>query len=670
MAIRIKAHRKDPDPPRRASLPAIHARRNGKISFRDHEGLSHTIDREHLALITSTFIQEHDDWRQGWIAKANAMWDIWNNLQDWSAKEDWQSRLFIPKGFNVIEQGTAMTERALIDQPDYLAVEPAEEGNKLADGLARYWTEEIKWHWLPQNLNAPYTFSTMAQTSYIQGMSWWLKLRYVMRERVKLELAAQATQRDRFRGEPTTPEPALQIVAIPNSVVDGALIWDLIPTERVFFDHRNWKHEHGAEPKPLYWIHREFPDRAQVMALADLGEYDGEAIDRLKDTHISSDPLGYEEELDRRKNVSYETTKFRPRIMTDEHWGHIVDDNGDILAMDMLWSVGNQKEIILPPVPNPLYSRKIPAIAFGCIPVPGMPLYWRSLIESVSGLNRGINNIINMQLDSYASTIMGQVAVKPDFLLTPDDLEQHPLKTWLLKMNAPQDTIRWQQPGSAILDTIQILNLLDRMFQNGAFVNDFLTGSTSNPREVTATEVLEKGQQAAAAFSRIVGIQEREGFGRAVGLTYDFLLQYHIPGRTKRTAEVFGNAINRLDMMSDAERMAFLSGDFNFRFWGITAAIRQSQYLASLLRFLEILSGGAAALGANLPEIGREISKALHLNPDMVFSGQAPIQVQGQGEQGSPPKPPEAPGKTPGPMSLANTIGGQGPQGQGQPVAF
>ena len=76
-------------------------------------------------------------------------WDAFNCKQDYTKKDDWQSKIFLPKTNTFIEQATSAIKKALVYNPNlkFFSVEGVEEKDKktapLIEDLIKFWFKRI-----------------------------------------------------------------------------------------------------------------------------------------------------------------------------------------------------------------------------------------------------------------------------------------------------------------------------------------------------------------------------------------------------------------------------------------------------------------------------------------------------------------------------------------------
>jgi len=267
--------------------------------------------------------------------------------QDWSHKQTGQSTEFLPKASATTEQFSAFFKRGLVQFGDYFSV------NAIRDGVLKPW--EIKellkcfLHKMPDG-NKFVSFPVVLGDGIKNA---------VMESLVILKIHGRKVEERDFtfeRGGPFLEEEIGEprVVARPDKLEERInrpwkLIIDVVRGEDYFPDPTG---------RNLYEIHRSERDLHEVIELAEQGIYDIDAVEEIKGSFTETE----EERLrtrEQNQNVS-QPPDFRKRVVIDEYWGDILDQDGKIAHKNIVAAVANDRFLIREPEPNPFWHQESP----------------------------------------------------------------------------------------------------------------------------------------------------------------------------------------------------------------------------------------------------------------------------------------------------------------------
>ena len=499
-------------------------------------------------------------------------WDLWENRVDFSDKEDWQAKLWVPKVFSAVEQGTSLIQRALLDVPESFGMEGVDEVDRQLAGI---WRPLIKL--MMDRAKFPYKFADAAKIGFITGIAGYLKFRWVTTQVPMLSSLGFAEG---------APAPVFTNAEHSFLAIDMVMPWNI---------------RRDPESKPRenfsgsYLYHSEWKTRATLQAMAQSG-WDAAKIAELLQSKTPATGDLTTIQIEEREKF-YETGKahkFRVPYMIDEGWLDILDENGDVVFPNALM-VHSHDKIVFGPHPNPLWQtdlstgrRKWPFLAASPIVHP-FRFEGRGIVEQDAGLATLFSNVFMLWADSLNWSVNKPTEVNQDALVDWEDLEHIPGRLWV-KHGPEQALMPADVGGVNTNEVLASLNYIDQNRQNVNFITDFAVGLPGARSEVTKGETQIKTAQSMAIFETMG--KNLEQLGRdAAEMCYGFGLQFIDQSSNPNFERLLGPARGAiLAQMSPQERIEALQGQFDFKFTGISQALIKSDQLQKLMQFATLAS--------------------------------------------------------------------------------
>lgn len=506
--------------------------------------------------------------RERWIQ----LWKLWLNEVDFPGKEDWQTKLWVPKVFTAVEQATALIQRSLLDSSDTFGIDGFDLRDKQL--AAKLWGPLLKL--FLNNAGLVYKFSDACKTGFITGVAGYLKLRPVSVTVPRLMSAQvdQATQ---------SVLPSFQYGKRSFLALDFVLPWNIYRDP----DSRPRENFSGT-----YLYHCEWKDRAALRAMLAFG-WDPEAVGRLLSSPDKGAHNPYATDMQRReweqKQYSYERHKFRNAYLVDECWLDILDENGDVIFPNALM-VHSNGTILYGPVDNPIWAtdlntgrRKWPFVAGAPIIHPAR-FEGRGIAEQDAPLASLYSNVFMLWADGLNWKINPPTEIHQDALVDWEDLDHYPGKLWV-KHTGDQALSPARIGEMNTGEIMAALEYIDRVRQNSNFVTDFAIGLPGSRSEITKGEVQIKTAQSLAIFEAMG--KNLEQLGRnIVELAYDMILQFFDEYSDPQIGRILGpEAQFFLSQMPLEQRIEALQGNYDFIFTGVTQALQKADQLQRILQF-------------------------------------------------------------------------------------
>jgi len=505
--------------------------------------------------------QESEDARTTRQEVWDKCWNAFNCYQDYSKKEDWQSKIFIPKANTFVEQATSAVKKALVYSPDmqFFNIEGVDEKDKkyapLVQKLIKFWFKRIDF---------VSTFTNATRVAFITGYS-----------PVKLFWKKEPV----YKIEKNLDEKG-NITLSPEKTYDSKLCIVPIDPYNMFPD----PYTDGIN-KPKYRIERSWVDLADIKRLAEEGIYKN-VNDLLNDYA----PDEYKKTLERLGIDTDNASEYRKKVLIYEFWGDIYDKDGDLQYENCLAVVANEKYLLRGPIDNPFWHKRSPYIDVIPRPYP-FRVYGQGLIEFILNLQFAINNFANMIMDDLNIAIMKAFEADINRIENPEDLRSIAPGDIIKTQSGTTPAIRPIFTGdtSGIQIALNALYLLDREAQNNTGVTENLIGAPTSKGRPTAKEISIKTAQALGIFDSMARELEEKALSKMVEMSYFLILQFMDDFSSPTIQNILGDEGLFLVNMDTDQRKAEIMGNYNFQASGISIMFDRQEMAEKLLTLLGII---------------------------------------------------------------------------------
>jgi len=350
-----------------------------------------------------------------------------------------------------------------------------------------------------------------------------------------------------------------------------------------------------------YVIHRIKMDLADYKRLVRQGVYRAESLNDLISDFEHQD-LEYREKL-REGVTDVPKPAFRKEVELLEFWGDVDNAKGERVLENVTFTVANRKVLARLPIKNP-YRHGKPPFIWGPIFEKYGSTYHEGFVDGVLGIARMINENLNLTLDANTAASMKAFEVNLDYIHNPTSLKSgiYPGKTIQVKgVPSGMQAIRELNLGEVSPSAQFIQTFLDREFQNGTGINEFI-GAFSTAGSKTATETKVKAGQSQSFTQSVAQNIEDNNLEPLIEMVYSYMLQYN--------PEIFG------------ERVAAVSAEklkFQFVAKGISKILMQSQELNELFSWIGMVSKTPIASALNWRGIAEMSVRLINQDPDKVL---------------------------------------------------
>ncbi len=455
--------------------------------------------------------------------------DCWRVFQEkepesYGFKEEWQSRVKIPKPYSSVMFGAAAVQKAF--SPDFLTIE--KENDEYAE---KFWKS---------------TLDTQLDNRHADFVT-----RYVDATIMALAVGQSSE-------------------IIPRFDANSGLMLDLVEP---------WKIDRDPDAPPrdpqggLYWIHKEWLDYHVLLAGEQSGKYHD--VSRVKDVRENSDnPMMTKEAIARRKNQIWSRSKFRKMILTSEFWGTVLAPNGEELIPSGTMTVAGDRLIEIPRK-SPYNRLRWPGVSFSAMP--DLLTYGgRGLLEGIITLWESMCNIMCLHEDALKYIVNPPSEINVDNLVDPTDVDDWPGKKYLSRQSMHgQQTVRSIDRPDATNSVLANLQYHDQIFQRGSMVTDAVQGLPGYRAEVTAHEAAQNLDQSMGVFG-LMGNNLEAGAIAALDMVVDVL------GSFASIEDLWPGVPNELKaaIMQQGAQMPPLRGNFSI------SGMQELMQRADTLRYL------------------------------------------------------------------------------------
>ncbi|MFH1952573.1 MAG: hypothetical protein ABIL06_13250 [Pseudomonadota bacterium] len=386
-------------------------------------------------------------------AVQNDCWNVYNENEplSYTDKDEWQSRIIVPKPHQAVQYGAAAVKKAFT--PKFLSI-----GNAQNKTAADFWQKVME-----QQLNEQHS-----------------KFSLMFTDAVTMSLAVGISQE-----------------MIPRWTYGKGLEFSLVEPWKI---HRDPDALSRDSQSGMFWIHQEWLDYFVLKQ----GEQAGKYFDVKRVKEVSGedpdDPFLTKEAIRARKEQIWDDrSKFRKLILTSEFWGIVLSPNGEVLLPRATYTIAGGR-VIQKPKTSPYRKLRWPGIAFS--PLPDILRFGgRGLLEGVLTVWEAMNNIMCLHQDYLQWVVNPPTEINVDGLVDPEDVEMWPGKNYLTRDTVSgQQVVRSVQRRSRTNDVLSNMQYYDQQFQRGSFVTDAVQGLPGYRQDMTYREAAMNLDQAMGVY--------------------------------------------------------------------------------------------------------------------------------------------------------------------------
>ena len=383
-------------------------------------------------------------------------WEIYqeNPPPNYSFKEDWQSKVVIPKPFGAVQFGMAAVKQAF--SPNFLSIE---------------------------------------DTRHPKIAAFWRKLMETQLDRAHGQFVTRFTMAS---GMGFAVGQSFEVIPIwrPGRGLDFSLV-------------EPWKIQRDPDALPLapqsgmFWAHEEFQDLWYLRQQEVSGRY--VHTSELSVGEEAQNPHNYH--MDRTRTAElrrqlWQRNQYRQSILTREYWGTVLDTKGNLLHPSLVYTVAGNR-VIQQPRATPYPTLRWPGSSFS--PLPNFLRYeGRSLLQSVRSLWYFMCNLKALHIDYLNWVTNPMLEIEQQRLIDQDDISPYPGREYLVKSSQNgQPAVRTVDRRFTTNEILANTMAADQDFQRGTFITDPIQGLPGFRQQITARESAQNLQQSLTVFSII-----------------------------------------------------------------------------------------------------------------------------------------------------------------------
>lgn len=589
--------------------------------------------------------------QEAWHAKRNRMYlnsqnfEMYHHRQDWRHKKSGQSREFLPKLSNAVEQMTYFMQQGLVDQKDWFSVERAPG---VQDDL---FTEDVIKKILGSQLkkNNIYNFIGDSIKMGALGSLMICKIygEYKSSHKYMVNKDPESIQPDKLeRVSKKRWQLKIDLVRQENYYPDPEPESNLYTIEDIPMDYHD-----------LLRIAQENPD-----------EYDIEAIKTLSEYRDFYDQARKSREND--QNITYENAR-RKRVLVTELWGTIVDQDGNVIMTDCICAMGNKTTLIRKPKKNSSWTGNRPYVSAPITRVPHS-VWHRAAMDAAAALNQAENELFNLMLDGGMMSVHGIKQIREHWLDDPTQISDGIGPGDVLRTNTacpPGQKVLERIDTSAVpQDGMNMWNLLDHEFQSSALTSESRSGQISQ-RQVKATEIVASNQSINGIFGGMIKGVEEEYVAPTLSQSWLEIAQHLKEVDEDELKALLGEPTAlKILSLSPQEIFARCANGNKFKVFGLSMTLNKMVDFKKIGALLQTISGSPELMAAfsqkyDISKLLIEIVKSLDIDEDKIEKSPDALTGQGVGASGGGPGSPSPqaspqPGQQPDVQSQIPQIAG------------
>lgn len=581
----------------------------------------------------SVFIQRRNIW--------DDCWKLYRGLDNFDAKQDWQSKIVLPKAFTSVKMATNTIKRLLSAAKKPWDIESVNPDDLVTTLRAEQMTDLTK-HFMDKAYFLK-EFSEGLESSFITGIGvwklWWgmvpRKSVKVITEMVPASGGYQAGGPQEphtiLGGEPP-PQQALPPVGQPRfgyreqdtsqyptqlpseylnpSGLPGQVAGPSAPQNYLMVPKKRVVEEETQEgrlflravdPYNFYWLPGSKLNRFvgtiedveipkwELIKMAEAGIFPMDKVERIQSKRIDErykmSNLRFSETVMTQNGPNAETAV----VTLTEYYGPLVWD-GKIIEEYAHVIMANDSVILLMQK-NPFLHKKAPYIAFSPLNLP-FRTEGVGLIEMVRFIDKALSQLANLSVDTLVYRLLPLFEVTPEALENPEDLETGMVPGKILRKNLAHAGIPAIKPvefSDVSSGSTQVWAALDRSHQEGALISDIAEGLPRFRGAQTATETQAMSQQSESFMGGMAADIEKDALEPMVTMAMDLVFQFLDTSNDPRVASILGVGADVLKGMTREDILEMISGDYSVKVSGITGQIMKSEMLQNLVQFMNLI---------------------------------------------------------------------------------
>ncbi len=560
----------------------------------------------------------------------NECWALYRGQEDQSNKEDWQSKIVLPKAWGTVKQAVNVMKRLLQVQQTPWTLEPynaddeAEtlKAEKMMD-LAKLFLEKARFQQV---------FEEILEPAFIMGLGvgkagWALLPRLRMRvqtQYVPTQMPTASPQAGMFAPPPPGPladqdarlypqqmpyelTGAPGALSAPGPVPPAQQQIALVPQKQIVQEEilEGQLTLHAVDPYNFYWLpgsklnrwvgtieEIEIP-KWELLKMAKLGVFDEEKVRAIKD--LGNMRLDQVQEQQFLRFNEFPRTAQAPDsaagdVKITEFYGPLVIDGE--LDEEYAHIIIANDSVVLYDGKNDKWFRQPPYVGFSPLSLPfrteGM-----GLVEMVRSIDKALNQIVNLGVDTLLFRLLPIFEYSADFYENPEDIRTGLTPGKILRRSAMagqgQSGLVPVEFNDVSPGAMQVAGVLDRAHQEGGLVSELQQSLPrwSGAQTATETEAIQQNQN--SFFGAMAADIEAGVIAPLVEMCIQLIMQFIDTANDPRVASVLGVDAAILAGMPREEIFEMIQGDYQVQVRGLTAQLEKAEMLQNLVQFMNLI---------------------------------------------------------------------------------
>ncbi len=594
------------------------------IVVHDSAGISHT-ESEIVQIVEQDKLRSTDVRRERSIQN-RLNWRFFHGGQDWSAKRDGQSRIFLPDLPMAVQQMAAALENQLITFEKWFSVETL-GGLSMFDGdtLQKIVSHCLNRLWKPGNeVDTSLKFPTVLADVIILGLiesEICLKVFGVDSERPVYMLESTDPKRPAGMMTDDSSEEPNDTTPYTYERLSRRIKRAMLRTFRLAIDVVPFEDSYPDPGKGnSYHIHSVRRHISELRANPDYDPAVVEAIAKHQERH--------EDTLAKNRRAGLEWSGERVRdpneVAVDEFWGDLIcQKTGRVVGRNQLVTVAGNR-ILRSPGPNPMWHGYRPLVRCSLLRTPASPVH-KAVLDHAVPMAEAENELLSLMTDGALKSVHGVNQVRPDLLLDPTSISAGIPAGFsgVMKKGAPAN-VSWFER----LDTGQsmpqyadsVVNRLSRGRQVALMSNDLQLGNLP-PRQVKATEIVEAQESRATLYENIAVRVEENLIEPTLQLGWMTMWQHLDDFSQPELIQILGTErAMLLQKLTPEDRFYLMVNNVKFKVRGLRAIMARTKEFQKLMALVNaVTTSPLLAMAFNqrfsTPRLLEKLVRSVNLDP-------------------------------------------------------
>lgn len=518
-------------------------------------------------------------WQNRWLKRNiwDECWALYRGVEDFSDKEDWQSRVTVPKAWASVKQATNVIKRLLSISQEPWRLDPIDPNNLVMIQRADKNTDITKA--FMDNAKYIEKFGEGLESGFIMGLGVW-KLWWGLMPRLKSQVETSFDA----NGMPTKQ-------LTQKEILEGKLQIRAVDPYHFFWLPGSKLNQWVGTVEQI-----EIP-KWELMQMADMGVFDKELVKRIPEARLN--PQMEQSQL-RFNELPFRGSAYgtagSKMVRLTEYYGPILSPDGEVVEANAHVLIGGDS-VVLIAHKNPFLHRRPPYVAFSPLAIP-FRTEGTGLIEPVRDVDRAINKLARMSIDTLMFRLLPVFEVPIDAYENVEDFETGLTPGKIFRRNIAYAQMEGLKPiefNDISQGAVQVQAQLDRAHQEGSLVSEIQQSLPRFRGVQTATEIEKKSEYQDSFFGNMAVEIEQQAIKPMVEMAWELIFQYLDTANDPRVANILGVHADVVRGMPREEIQEMIQGDFDIAVSGISKQLEKADMIQNLIQFMNLIGQNAQA---------------------------------------------------------------------------